>query len=155
MPNRSCNTPGCTVKNAKFNLKGKSPGIKCAKHGRPLGMVNIYSRICAYGPCPQPNPSFNEKGCKSGIYCQKHKIEGMVNVVTRTCQQCGDVPSFNMPGTKSGIRCAGHKSEGMVDVVHNKCNYKIGNKICGIVSYFNLDGEKKVSDVWNIKVTIW
>lgn len=153
MPYNPCTTKGCPCKNARFNFKGKSPGIKCAKHGKPLGMVNNYARLCAHETCGNTNPSFGLPGGAAG-YCKIHKSADMVNLVSRKCpfivdektgKKCGVVPSYNKPDCKSGIMCAEHgKLFGMVDVVHNKCNKFITKtKKCGKIAYFNIDGENK------------
>ncbi len=68
-------------------------------------------------------PFFYLKGDKKGLYCSTHKKEGMVNVVSPTCQHedCDKQPVFNLKGEKKGLYCSTHKKEGMVDVVSPTC----------------------------------
>ena len=78
---------------------------------------------CIHPDCNVKYANFNLPGVKPGIYCAKHKLDGMINVKSKTCQKegCLKQPSYNTSGEKQGIYCTEHKLDGMVDVVNKTC----------------------------------
>lgn len=93
-------------------------------------------------------PNFNYSCEYRGLYCNDHKLQGMVNVTSKTCLECGTRPCFNNPEETIGIYCDTHKKPGMVNVVDKKCN----NKNCNITPSFNYPGEICGLYCWNHKL---
>jgi hypothetical protein len=73
-------------------------------------------------------PTFNKEGEKKALYCSAHKMEGMVNVISKTCLECNKRPAFNTQGEKKALYCSAHKMEGMVDVKNKTCIHEGCNK---------------------------
>ena len=100
-------------------------------------MVDVANKRCAHvdddGTACAKQPLFNFLGEKGGLRCFAHKLDGMVNVVSKTCDHvddgtaCAKQPKFNFPGEKRGVRCGEHKVDGMIDVVTKLCEH--GNRI--------------------------
>jgi hypothetical protein len=86
-------------------------------------------------------PSFNLEGQTTGIYCFTHKLEGMVDVIHKTClsEGCNKRPNFNIEGQSNALYCATHKLEGMVDVKNKTCL----SEGCKIRPTYNLEGQSK------------
>ena len=57
-------------------------------------------------------------GETKALYCSKHKLEGMVNVTHKRCEQegCMKSASFNIPTSKYRRFCSRHKLPGMIYV---------------------------------------
>ena len=96
--------------------------------------------FCNYANC-KIRPSFNNLGEKKGIYCGSHKLEGMFNIIDKTCifENCKIIPIFNNLGEKKGIYCGSHKLEGMFNIIDKTCIFEN----CKIIPIFNNLGEKK------------
>jgi hypothetical protein len=87
-------------------------------------MVNVVSKRCLHLGCDS-QPSFNQPGGK-GLYCSSHKLEGMIDVKSKRCEnvECNLLnPLFDLPGGK-GRFCKIHHMEGMIDVKHTGCAYQ-------------------------------
>jgi EsV-1-7 cysteine-rich motif len=86
-------------------------------------------------------PSFNNENEKKALYCNDHKLDGMINVKDKTCEQkeCKTRPNFNYEGEKKGRFCTEHKLYGMIDVKSKTCEHID----CKIQPNFNYEGEKK------------
>ena len=86
-------------------------------------------------------PVFNNPGETRGIYCYAHKIEGMVNVASKTCihPECKKQPSYNEEGETKKLYCNAHKLAGMVNVKHGSCNHPG----CKIRPSYKKEGEKQ------------
>jgi len=84
-------------------------------------------------------PTFNKEGEKKALYCSAHKMEGMVDVISKTCLECNKRPAFNTQGEKKALYCSAHKMEGMVDVKNKTCIHEGCNKH----PIFNINGETK------------
>jgi len=108
-------------KQASFNFKGITTGVKCGKHKEP-NMVDVKHPQCVADNC-YLRPNYNYKNDKQGMYCKKHKLENMVDVTHNTCEfkNCPARPSYNYQGKKKGIYCDLHKLDHMVNVVTVKC----------------------------------
>ena len=48
-------------------------------------MVDVFNKTCIYENC-KTRPSCNSPGEKKGLYCNTHKLQGMLNVVNKTCK---------------------------------------------------------------------
>ena len=96
---------------------------------------------CRVDNCEVKYPSFNLPNEKQGVCCGKHKDDGMINIITKTCQHenCKKQPIFNVIGEKLGMFCKNHRTKGMSDVVTKKCEYDQ----CTKKPYFNNPSEKK------------
>jgi hypothetical protein len=72
---------------------------------------------CEYGNGCAKQPSFNYPGEIGGMFCGDHRLEGMVNVVNKTCEfaGCQKRPSLNYPGVRPALRCGNHKLPGMTN----------------------------------------
>jgi hypothetical protein len=83
--------------------------------------------------------AYNYPGETRGIYCVKHKKDGMINVVSKTCEftNCITRPTFNYPEETRGIYCVKHKKDGMINVADKKCEHPG----CMTAPIFNYPGE--------------
>jgi len=63
-------------------------------------------------------PFFNFEGRRRGRFCAQHKVQSMVDVKRKRCEQagCSKQPRYNFEGERRGKFCAHHKVQGMVDV---------------------------------------
>lgn len=90
-------------------------------------------------------PSFGIAGSGSGgaVYCFQHAEDGMVNVVSKQCEDanCQRQPTFGMPGTKIANFCAKHKEEGMINVRVKRC----AEEGCSSTPTFAVQGSKTAS----------
>ena len=86
-------------------------------------------------------PHFNVKGETKALYCSVHKLEGMVDIIHKTCihEGCRTRPVFNNNGEKKALYCSVHKLKGMVNVQDNTCIHEG----CSTRPSFNKDGETK------------
>lgn len=77
------------------------------------GMNNLNTSRCR-GPECYLTPYFGLSGA-TPTYCSKHKQEGMINVISKRCEDesCDRIPSYNydMVGAKA-VYCNAHKAEG-------------------------------------------
>ena len=82
------------------------------------------ARICNHDEC-EKRSSFNIEGKINALYCVTHKLNGMINVNSKTCSQngCKKRPSFNTKGQKKAVYCVAHKLDGMVDIKSKICIY--------------------------------
>ncbi len=78
---------------------------------------------------------------KNEKFCKIHKLDKMVNVKDKTCQNdlCKKIPVYNYHGESKGIYCLEHKKVGMLDVKNKTCQH-VG---CKIFPTFNFQGELK------------
>jgi len=60
------------------------------------------------------------------LYCGDHKLEGMIDVKSKTCNHegCKKRPCYNVEGKKKALYCKDHKLEGMIDVINKTCIYE-------------------------------
>lgn len=56
--------------------------------------------------------------------CKDHKLEGMINVISKSCKHsgCMTLPSYGIPGYPS-THCAKHKQEGHICYPTTRCKY--------------------------------
>lgn len=77
------------------------------------GMINLNTPRCR-GPECYLTPYFGLPGA-TPTYCSKHKQEGMINLISKRCEDesCDRIPSYNydMVGAKA-VYCNAHKAEG-------------------------------------------
>ena len=95
--------------------------------------------MCVNEGC-KTRPNFNKEGQQKALYCSVHKLEGMVNVKSKTCiyEGCKTHSTFNKEGEKKALYCSDHKLEGMVNVISKTCIYEG----CKTRPIFNKEGEK-------------
>lgn len=87
---------------------------------------------------------FNILGEKKGKFCSAHKLDGMRNVVDKTCENetcTGQRAIFGFPNEKPKY-CNSHYFEGMVNLSAKRCNGVNGIK-CYITPIYNLPTETK------------
>jgi hypothetical protein len=63
-------------------------------------MENVKSKTCQHDGCKK-QPAYNHPGLKKGIFCSEHKLDGMENVISKTCktQHCGTrISNFKYAG---------------------------------------------------------
>jgi hypothetical protein len=102
-------------------------------------------------------PTFNYENEKKAIYCSIHKLEGMIDVISKTClyEGCKKQPTFNYENEKIAIYCVKHKLEDMIDIKNKKCLHEG----CKTLPNFNYENEKtaiycvkhKLEDMIDIK----
>ena len=95
--------------------------------------------MCVHPDC-KVRPNFNAVGEKKSLYCFAHKLDGMVDVKSKTCihSECKKQPAFNADGEKKSLYCFAHKLDGMVDVKNKTCIHPD----CKKQPAFNTEGEK-------------
>jgi hypothetical protein len=76
---------------------------------------------CAETDCTT-RPSYGYKGCKP-LRCSKHKLENMINVVSKRCEDknCDRLANY---GYKSITHCIQHRKEGMKNPSIKYCTWK-------------------------------
>jgi len=86
-------------------------------------------------------PNYNNDGETKALYCTTHKLEGMVDVKSKTCIHpgCKKQPAYNNDGETKALYCTTHKLEGMVDVKSKTCIHPG----CKVIPVYNNDGETK------------
>lgn len=87
---------------------------------------------------------FNITGEKKGRYCFSHKLEGMVNVINKMCENSncqGKRAIFNILGEKPKF-CGEHATNDMVNYSVKKCKGINGIK-CFTIPIYNYPNEKK------------
>jgi hypothetical protein len=67
------------------------------------------------------HPSFNMKGLVGGRFCSAHKMEGMIDVISKRCEECNKQAAFNFEGQTRGRFCSSHKAVGMINVKDKLC----------------------------------
>jgi hypothetical protein len=48
-------------------------------------MINVKDKTCIYEDC-KTRPNYNKEGETNALYCTKHKLEGMINVKSKSCK---------------------------------------------------------------------
>ena len=83
------------------------------------------TKFCICEGC-KIRPVYNKEGNTEALYCATHKLEGMVDVKSKTCicEGCKVQPHYNMEGNTKPLYCATHKLEGMVNVKDKRCIYE-------------------------------
>jgi hypothetical protein len=83
---------------------------------------------------------FNTENATRALYCDTHKLDGMVDVKSKTCAHtdCKKEPTYNKTGEAKPLYCSLHKTEGMVDMVNRIC----AHTDCKKHPLFNKKGEK-------------
>jgi EsV-1-7 cysteine-rich motif len=83
--------------------------------------INFYP--CQAPACTVNRATYGFKDVGTLVRCSKHKVEGMVKLYARLCEDpsCGTRPSFGYEGDKKAKRCTKHKEDGMIDLVHKVC----------------------------------
>jgi len=76
-----CEETDCNIR-ANYNLLGNGP-MFCVRH-KKTDMFNSVAKHCKYDKC-NIQPAFNLPNIKNGLYCDTHKLEGMINVITISC----------------------------------------------------------------------
>jgi hypothetical protein len=93
-------------------------------------------------------------GFRDGIgtqFCSRHKLEGMVNLLCKSCECRLSRPTYNYKGLSANF-CSQCKKDGMINVNSKMCE-------CGkVIATFNYSGEKakycskcKKEDMINVK----
>jgi hypothetical protein len=88
--------------------------------------------------------SFNILGEKKGIFCAGHKLDGMRNVIDKTCENenCSNKrATFGFPNEKPKY-CNSHYLDGMVNLAARRCKGVNGIK-CYVTPIYNLPTETK------------
>jgi hypothetical protein len=95
--------------------------------------------MCIFENC-KTRPIFNYQNEKKGIYCSSHKLDGMINVRSKTCinPNCKKIPTFNYHNEKTAIYCSSHKLDEMINVRSKTCI----NPNCKKKPNFNYQNEK-------------
>jgi len=143
--NKLCEDPTCEPRlRASFNFPGLKP-IMCSNHALD-GMVNMNTPTCKGSTeqgakkCYQ-SPVYNYMGEKKALYCITHRLENMVNVIGKRCEDplCikKTIASFNYPGERPGRFCAKHRLDDMVDIRHDKCEFEG----CGVSPSFKFESD--------------
>ncbi len=96
---------------------------------------------CSAKNCSVKNAIFAYSKTDKSKYCAKHKVPGMIDVISKTCEEdrCDTIPNFNFRGQTKGIRCSDHRLEGMIDVKNKTCE----EDNCVKQPHFNFRGLKK------------
>jgi len=87
---------------------------------------------------------FNILGEKKGNYCSSHKLEGMINVLDKTCENetCnGKRAIFGFPNEKPKY-CNSHYLDGMVNLTTKRCKGTNEAK-CYVTPIYNYPNETK------------
>lgn len=97
--------------------------------------------MCIREGCKIKNSCFNYEDEKKGLYCSEHKLDGMINVIDKTCIHpgCKTRPSCNFIGHNKKLYCGTHKLEGMIDVSNKPCLFPG----CITRPTYNKEGENK------------
>jgi len=79
---------------------------------------------CKFNNCIK-SPNYNYKGEKKRLYCNSHKLEGMIDVKNKPCENidCIKLPVFNYPNTQKARFCNSHKLTGMVNIKDKTCEF--------------------------------
>lgn len=94
--------------------------------------------------CKKVTAIFNLPGEKTGKYCSAHKLDGMVNVINKMCEQQGCIGKraiFNIIGEKPKF-CGEHATGEMINLSAKKCKGVNGKK-CYTIPIYNNPNEKK------------
>lgn len=126
-----CKHEGCDNR-PNFSFKGKPPQY-CSKH-KLIGMCNY--RTCKHNGCTT-FPCYNYSGETSGLFCASHKLDGMINIRTKTCKHsgCKKSPSF---GTTTPQYCKTHATTEMRNLIAKYCSYPS----CHIQAIYNVPNNK-------------
>ena len=86
-------------------------------------------------------PYYNFEGETKAIYCTSHKSNGMINIISKTCEfeGCKTIPVYNFEGETKAIYCASHKSDGMINIKNKPCEFEG----CKTIPTYNFEGETK------------
>jgi hypothetical protein len=95
---------------------------------------------CNFNDCNKC-PNYNYKGEKIRLYCSSHKLEGMVDIKNKHCENvgCTVLPVFNYSKTKIPRFCNSHKLTGMVNIKDKTCKFNS----CTTIPIFNYVNEDK------------
>jgi hypothetical protein len=118
-------------KNSKSKIQSRC--IKCSER-----RLVKDKKICEKEGC-NTRATFNFKG-QTKRFCNKHKEIGMINVVTKKCENtdCDRIAIYNFINEPIRKYCSIHREIGMVNIKHKKCKF---NK-CTKIPNFNFNGEK-------------
>jgi len=87
---------------------------------------------------------FNTMGEKRGRFCSGHKLDGMINVIDKLCEDphcSGQRAVFGLINEKPRF-CALHKLENMINLSLKRCKGN-GSELCYIVPIYNHETETK------------
>lgn len=99
--------------------------------------VKKSASYCIFENCYK-YPNYNYSGEKKRLYCSLHKLDGMIDVKNKMCENvnCNRLPSFNYEKIKTPQFCALHKAINMINVKDRTCNFNGCNTI-PIFNYVN------------------
>ena len=100
-----CNFETCTTRPC-FGYPEGSPE-RCGKH-QTKGMIDLTCKWCEFENCDVKYPRFNYKNEKQGRFCKSHKLEDMINVRSKKCNQCNNRVSYGKL-FESKTHCGKHK----------------------------------------------
>jgi hypothetical protein len=114
-----------------------SKPIRCNEHKEEYKLV---SQICVHPDC-KTQPIYNIEREKKGLYCATHKLEGMVDVKTKTCMHsgCKTRPNYNVEGETTALYCVKHKLDNMTDIISKRCVHPG----CKTQPVYNVEGKTK------------
>ena len=118
---RNCQQEGCTVTRAGYGVEG-GPATHCAKHGKPLGLVDVIHQRCKEVGCKK-RPNFGILENKAE-YCSEHALAGMFDVTHRLCKHsaCDKQPSFGFDKGKAEY-CSEHALDDMICLRKRCCKH--------------------------------
>ncbi|CAM9254401.1 unnamed protein product [Pylaiella littoralis] len=95
---------------------------------------------CKMSTCSKVG-SFGVEGTRTAEFCATHAKEGMINVISKRCDNhgCSKHPSYGVAGSKKAEFCVAHALQGMVDVCSKRC----GHPGCVKRSSYGMPGSKK------------
>ena len=85
-------------------------------------MVDVKNKRCMHEHCTK-RPNFNLPTETKGLYCFEHKLENMISVKSKKCQEkkCKDLAMYGF-SNKRAQYCASHQKPNMVNIqVENTC----------------------------------
>jgi hypothetical protein len=93
---------------------------------------------CKFENCFK-SPNYNYQGEKKRLYCNSHKLEGMIDVKNKSCENIGCIklPVFNYINSQKPRFCNSHKLTGMVNIKDKTCEFEN----CTTIPIFNYPDE--------------
>ena len=99
-----CNFENCPTR-PTFGFLEESP-TRCMKHIME-GMISTDHRKCENENC-DIRPNYNYSGSKDGRFCKLHKLDNMINICSKKCDQCKNVVNYGKLFSEK-VHCSKHK----------------------------------------------
>lgn len=132
---KKCEALNCFLR-ARYGKMGDKAIRFCYKHVDD-DCALIPKKCCQFPNC-RLVPNYNFPIEPKAIFCTEHKLEGMVNLIDGSCEDCGNKAHYGLLGGEPK-KCFAHKLPNFINLItHKNCSFKD----CTNHSDVEIDGTK-------------